>query len=63
MRVQVTLDYYDGSRSKITEVDLADGASARDLVFLMMQGGVCGCSLTKCKAITKVLNDEQRTER
>lgn len=55
MKVNVTLDYYDGSQGKMITID-AEDIPVRDLVFKMMQKDVCGFTVTKLVDMSK-MND------
>ena len=61
MRVFITKDHYDGSKSKIIETDL-DGLPMSQLMFMMMSSGVAGITITKAfdiqKAVTKLEENE-----
>lgn len=46
MKAYVTLDYWDGSKSKCREVDL-DSTNIRALMFDMMVADVAGFTVTK----------------
>jgi hypothetical protein len=46
VKVQVTLDYYDGSQSKARDLDMEE-FPARDMMWRMMEGGVVGFTVTK----------------
>ena len=59
MKVQVTLDYWDGTRSKARDVDM-EQISGRDLMFMMMEEGVAGITITKKLPVTKMV-DRMRT--
>lgn len=52
MRVVVTLDKYDGSKSKTAELDL-DGFGLNQLAFMLMNRDVCGATLTKVLDLRK----------
>lgn len=54
MRIQITLDHYDGSKSKVTTVDL-DGTGLNQIAFMLMNASVCGATITKCNSIVDVL--------
>jgi hypothetical protein len=46
MRVYITKDCYDGSKSKIIEADL-DGMSMSSLIFMLMTAKVASITITK----------------
>jgi hypothetical protein len=46
MRVYITKDCYDGSKSRVMECDL-DGMSMTELIFLMMTAKVASITITK----------------
>lgn len=54
MRVLVTLDHYNGSQSKVKEVDL-ETFNVRDLIFSMTSSSVCGFTVTKLDSAAKLL--------
>lgn len=46
MEVNITKDMYDGSKSKLIQVDL-DGLSMSSLIFMLMNAKVAGITITK----------------
>lgn len=61
MKVNVTLDYYDGTQSKSITID-AEDMPVRDLVFKMMQRDVCGFTVTKSENLSKVVSKMEDSE-
>lgn len=51
MKVKITLDFYDGRKSKVKDMDLADGFSMQDLMFLMMRAEVAGMTITRARPL------------
>lgn len=56
----ITLDYYDGTRSKAKKIDL-DGFGMSEMIFLLMNRDVCGFTVTKENAL-KGLIDKRKVE-
>lgn len=54
MKAFVTLDYYDGTRSKAKLMHL-DGVNLQQLVFQLMESGVCGFTVTKHDQLEQVV--------
>lgn len=52
MKVLVTLDYYDGRDSRSIETDL-DGMGMQQFVYKMMEGDVCGFTVSKMTNLVK----------
>ena len=46
MRVYITKDCYDGSKSRVIEADL-DGMSMSSLIFMLMTAKVASITITK----------------
>lgn len=59
MKVTLTLDFYDGRKSKVRVLDLADGFSMQDLMFNLMRREVAGVTITRWR---KLLDQAQLTE-
>lgn len=60
MRVFITKDCYDGSKSKIIEADL-DGMPMSQLIFMLMSSKIAGITITKKFDINRAvgkLNEE-----
>ncbi len=53
MKAFVTLDYYDGTRSKAKLMDL-EGTSIQELMFRLMESGCCGFTVTKHEPMERV---------
>lgn len=62
MRVFVTLDYWDGSKSKATEMDL-DGMPMSQFSFMMMKRGVAGITITHKSDLTRMVEQASGKER
>ena len=45
MRIQVSLDCYDGSKSQTKEID-AEDFQVRELMWRLMEADVCGFTVT-----------------
>lgn len=60
MKVAVTKDHWDGTRSKTIEVDL-EAVSGRDLAFMLMGRSVAGVTITKTEALRglEIMKEEQ----
>ena len=54
MKIQVSLDCYDGAKSKILEMD-AEQLPTRQLMWEMMQSNVCGFTVTKLDMPIKLM--------
>ena len=61
MEAEVTLDYFDGSKSKSRTIRL-DGFGLQELAFAMMSGKVCGCTITKIVHIEKAIKKMRENE-
>lgn len=59
MKVTITLDYWDGSKSKTKDVSgLEDVAAiANQIAFTMMESGVASVTITKVPSIDKMVRD------
>lgn len=55
MKVKITLDFYDGRKSKVKDMDLADGFSMQDLMFLMMRAEVAGITITRARPVAHMV--------
>jgi hypothetical protein len=56
MKVEVTLDYYDGSKGRAKQVYI-DEIDSFTLKMSMMQSGVCGVTITKANtSLEKIVN-------
>lgn len=54
MKVNVTLDYYDGSASKAKTIE-AETLPVHELMFKMMGSDVCGFTVTKLPTVKKLM--------
>lgn len=61
MKVLITLDTYDGSKSKTREVDL-ENVSGQQLMYLMMQADVYGVTITKADTLLKGVQRMENTD-
>lgn len=59
MKVTITLDYWDGTKSKTKDVDGLEGvASITDrIAFAMMESGVASVTITKVPSLDKMVRD------
>lgn len=61
MRVFITKDCYDGSKSRVIEADL-DGMSMTELIFMLMTAKVASITITKkfdvARAVEKAKGDQ-----
>jgi hypothetical protein len=55
MKVQVTLDFYDGSKSKSKIVQL-DSIETTFLKLTLMNKDICGMSITKVESLHKIMD-------
>ncbi len=54
MKVEITLDFWDGSQSKTVTRSL-DGTNITDLMFKLMSANVAGCTITKLIKVEKMI--------
>lgn len=54
MRVIITLDRYNGESSQLKIGDL-ESLQMNQIIFAMMESGVCGVTITKDKPLLKVM--------
>ena len=62
MRVWITKDYWDGTRSKAKLVDL-DGLPMSQFLFMMMERGVAGFTVTHKTSVSRMLEQASGAER
>ena len=55
MRVIITKDYWDGSRSKTAKTDL-DGFNMTQLAFLLMEKGVASITITQVENLQYMID-------
>jgi len=61
MRVVITKDMFDGTKSKGKELYL-EGASMSDLIFMLMTGDVAGLTITKADVLQGLKHMEKDNE-
>lgn len=59
MKVQITKDFWDGSKSKSKIVNL-DGLSISALSFILMESGVAGITITRVENLNYMIKNLTR---